>query len=166
MSRLGYVLIIFFLVPLQITLGAIPGLWNVGPDLTLMALYLVGLTGGRAFYMGIALGSIMDLFSGGLLGLNILTKSLIGFFSEMIGKRIVSVRPVIHLGTILALTVSNDIFMLLLLNLFSTGNYAAGLWRQLLLQSAYNLLLGFPFILIIQRRLGAEEPLLDILKRI
>ncbi len=166
MSRLSYILIILFLIPFQIILSGLPGLWAVRPDLVLVTLYLVGLTGGRAFYMGILLGFILDLFSGGPLGLNILTKSLVGFFSELIGKRIVSVRFVIHLGAILLLTISNETLTLFFLNLFYSVNYTMHFWGQFVLRSAYNLFLGFPFILMIQRRLNTEESLLDILKRI
>jgi rod shape-determining protein MreD len=62
----------------------------VRPDLCLIASFLIGFLAGEVdgVMMGLALGFVQDLFSAGGLGLNLLTKGLIGLLAGLIGRHL------------------------------------------------------------------------------
>ena len=83
-----YVALLVFLVPLQITLVEYISLGGVKPDLCLVVTCLVGFLAGptRGFGVGVGLGFIQDTFSAGWVGLNLITKGLVGIVAGTAAK--------------------------------------------------------------------------------
>ena len=82
---LGFFLL---LVPVQVTVLDHISPWGIRPDLCLVATCLMGFLGGKrkGCGIGIGLGYIQDLFSGGTGIVNLLTKGLVGLFSGVVAK--------------------------------------------------------------------------------
>jgi cell shape-determining protein MreD len=87
----------------------------VRPDLCLIATFLVGFLVGEfdGVMMGIALGFVQDLFSGGDSGLNLITKGLIGLLAGMAGQHLANATTVAVLALLLsASVVSGFVFVM------------------------------------------------------
>ncbi|RMH08394.1 MAG: hypothetical protein D6704_03225 [Nitrospirae bacterium] len=81
MKLLLYAGLIFLLVPIQTTILHSLSPFGIRPDLCLVAACLIGFWTGHVEggAMGGLLGFVQDLFSGGTLWLNTVTKALVGF---------------------------------------------------------------------------------------
>ncbi|GJL50552.1 hypothetical protein [Candidatus Nitrospira salsa] len=88
MYSVFYLTLLFLLVPIQVTVLGRISPWGVEPDLCLVATCLVGFLFGkrRGLGLGVGLGFIQDLFSGGAGIVNLITKGLAGFLSGMVAK--------------------------------------------------------------------------------
>ena len=88
MNSLLYLGLFLFLVPVQTTLLEHISLWEVKPDLCLVATCLVGFLGGQSkgFWVGIGLGFIQDMYSAAGIGLNMITKGIAGVVSGTAAK--------------------------------------------------------------------------------
>ena len=77
--------LVCLLVPIQTTLLNYLTIGGVKPDLCLVTTCLVGFFAGRGkgLAMGMGLGFLQDFFSVGGLGLNMMTKGLVGILSSM-----------------------------------------------------------------------------------
>lgn len=97
MRLLGYVLLIAALVPLQIVLIPYVSVWNVKPDLGLIAVCLAGLVGGEleGLLLGLAIGGGMSLFSAEDLGYSMLIKGSVGWLSGVAGRQIAHITPLV-----------------------------------------------------------------------
>ncbi len=97
MKVLLYALLIALLVPLQAILLPHLSVWNVKPDLSLIAACLIGFLAGEleGVLVGLALGWVMSLFSAEDLGYSMLTKGGIGFLSGLAGRQIAHMTPVV-----------------------------------------------------------------------
>ena len=75
MKFLFYLILVLLLVPLQTTLLPHLSVWNIKPDLGLVAAALVGLFAGEleGLLVGLAIGWVLSLFSAGELWLSLLT---------------------------------------------------------------------------------------------
>ncbi|HXC61780.1 MAG TPA: rod shape-determining protein MreD, partial [Nitrospiria bacterium] len=87
MKLVWYLLILILFVPVQSILMASISLNGVQPDLGLILLYFIGLVYGEidGVLLGLIIGFLMDLFSGGPLGPNLVSKTLLGWVSGMAG---------------------------------------------------------------------------------
>ncbi len=90
MKALLYSGLLFFLVPLQVTVVPSLTLWGISPDLCLVAACIVGfwfgpLVGGA---LGGALGFGLDTFSASGIWLNTVSKAAIGFLCGQLGKNL------------------------------------------------------------------------------
>jgi len=105
MKILFYVLLIAVLVPLQAIVLPHLSVWNVKPDLGLVAVCLIGFLAGEleGVVVGLTLGWVMSLFSADDLGYSMLTKGGIGFLSGLAGRQIAHMTPaVLALGLMIA----------------------------------------------------------------
>jgi hypothetical protein len=85
-----YLTLVLLLVPLQTTLLPHLSLWNVKPDLGLVAAALVGLFAGEleGLFVGLAIGWVLSLFSAGELWLSLLTNGGVGLLAGFLGRQV------------------------------------------------------------------------------
>jgi len=104
-----YLILVLLLVPLQTTLLPHLSVWNVKPDLGLVAALLVGLFAGEleGLLVGLAIGWILSLFSAGELWLSLLTNGGAGLLAGFLGRQVSQMTSVsLGLGLLLVSLVS------------------------------------------------------------
>jgi hypothetical protein len=90
MKYLFYLILVLLLVPLQTTLLPHLSVWNIKPDLGLVAAALVGLFAGEleGLLVGLAIGWVLSLFSAGELWLSLLTNGGVGLLAGFLGRQV------------------------------------------------------------------------------
>ncbi len=90
MKSVIYLILVLLLVPLQTTLLPHLSVWNVKPDLGLVAAVLVGLFAGEleGLLVGLAIGWVLSLFSAGELWLSLLTNGGAGLLAGFLGRQV------------------------------------------------------------------------------
>lgn len=96
MKFLLYLVLVLLLVPLQTTLLPHLSVWNIKPDLGLVAAAFVGLFAGEmeGLLVGLAIGWILSLFSAGELWLSLLTNGGIGLLAGFLGRQVSQVTSI------------------------------------------------------------------------
>ncbi|GJL77721.1 MAG: rod shape-determining protein MreD [Nitrospinaceae bacterium] len=130
---------------------------GVTPDLILIFVVFCGINmhGGRGVGMGFAVGFIQDCLSGGLLGVNTLSKSLIAFiFSALKDKILVEGLLSIFLFIIFASMLDGMIFYLVMVTLFKGEISGSFLFSSVPVYAIYNGCVGpiLFYILDLNRR--------------
>ncbi len=100
-----YALLILLLVPLQTTLLPHMSVWNVKPDLGLVAAGLVGLLAAEleGLLVGLAIGWVINMFSAGELWLSLLTYGGVGLIAGFLGRQVSHVTAIsLGVGLLLA----------------------------------------------------------------
>jgi hypothetical protein len=90
MKFLFYLILVLLLVPLQTTLLPHLSVWNIKPDLGLVAAALVGLLTGEleGLLVGLAIGWVLNLFSAGELWLSLMTNGGVGLLAGFLGRQV------------------------------------------------------------------------------
>ncbi|MBI5317689.1 MAG: hypothetical protein HZB34_17150 [Nitrospirae bacterium] len=90
MKSVIYLILVLLLVPLQTTLLPHLSVWNVKPDMGLVAAVLVGLFAGEleGLLVGLAIGWVLSLFSAGELWLSLLTNGGAGLLAGFLGRQV------------------------------------------------------------------------------
>ena len=98
-------------IVLQSTIFARINLFGVKPDLILVVTVCFGLLYGPlpGLYVGLAGGFLLDLAGGGLLGINVLTKALLGYGAGYMGKTVFKDNLLIPLVVSAAATLAGEI---------------------------------------------------------
>ena len=112
MRMLVYGGIIAALVAIHTTLLSYVSVWDVKPDVGLVAVCLIGLLAGEleGLVVGLALGWAMSLFSATDLAASMVAKGSVGFLSGLAGRQIAQVTPLVLVsGLVIASTLSNGI---------------------------------------------------------
>ena len=96
MKYLFYLILVLLLVPLQTTLLPHLSVWNIKPDLGLVAAALVGLFAGEldGLLVGLAIGWVLSLFSAGELWLSLLTNGGVGLLAGFLGRQVSQVTSI------------------------------------------------------------------------
>ena len=96
MKFLFYLILVLLLVPLQTTLLPHLSVWNIKPDLGLVAAALVGLFAGEleGLLVGLAIGWVLSLFSAGELWLSLLTNGGVGLLTGFLGRQVSQVTAI------------------------------------------------------------------------
>lgn len=158
---IAFTLIIFLIaIVLQTTVLHYLPIGGVKPDLVLIIVVYLGLVKGSdaGCVSGFFFGLIEDVCSVGTdLGSNALTKTIIGFFCGISGKRIYTQSLLSH---ILCVGIGTVVDVVLLLSIKGFGSVPN--WKQLVLyQTLYNIICC-PLILLIfrqgEKRLGVKTP--------
>ena len=91
-----YLILVLLLVPLQTTLLPHLSVWNIKPDLGLVAAALVGLLAGEleGLLVGLAIGWVLNLFSAGELWLSLLTNGGVGLLAGFLGRQVSQVTSI------------------------------------------------------------------------
>ena len=157
----AFTLIIFLIaIVLQTTVFHFLPIGGVKPDLVLIIVVYLGLVKGSdaGCVSGFFFGLIEDICSyGTALGSHALTKTIIGFFCGISGKRIYTQSLLSHL---LCVGIGTIVDVVLLLSIKGFGSVPN--WKQLVLyQPLYNIICC-PLILLIfrqgEKRLGVKTP--------
>lgn len=96
MKFLLYLVLVLLLVPLQTTLLPHLSVWNIKPDLGLVAAAFAGLFAGEmeGLLVGLAIGWILSLFSAGELWLSLLTNGGVGLLAGFLGRQVSQVTSI------------------------------------------------------------------------
>jgi rod shape-determining protein MreD len=94
-------------------------IFGVPPELTVIVVYYIGVTGGAAkgILLGSLIGIIEDSITGGIIGPNLLGEGMVGFFSSSIAGGLFRWTPLLGLLIIFALTML-DGFVVFLSRMF------------------------------------------------
>ncbi|MBI5181638.1 MAG: rod shape-determining protein MreD [Nitrospirae bacterium] len=166
MKKLLLLTIGLIIVSLQSSLANSIALLDVKPDLIFIFVYALGLIYNeeKAILMGAGLGFASDVFSGGPLGLNLLTKGITGFASGLLGKRAINMRLRLQILVIFFVTILEVLTQAMLIGIFSRGA-ATTLWIKAgFLQALYNSLFAFLFLWPLIKRLMREREWAESLK--
>jgi uncharacterized membrane protein len=104
-----YLVLVLVLVPLQTTLLPHLSLWNIKPDLGLVAAVLIGLFAGEleGLLVGLAIGWVLSLFSAGELWFSLLTNGGVGLLAGFLGRQVSQVTSIsLGVGLLLVSLVS------------------------------------------------------------
>jgi hypothetical protein len=96
MKFLFYIILMLLLVPLQTTLLPHLSVWNIKPDLGLVAAALVGLFAAEleGLLVGLAIGWVLSFFSAGELWLSLLTNGGVGLLAGFLGRQVSQVTAI------------------------------------------------------------------------
>jgi rod shape-determining protein MreD len=161
MKVLGYAALILLLVPLQVVLVDRITLFDVRPDLGLVAVCLIGLYGGEmdALLAGIAIGFAQDLFSGGGQWGNLCLKPMLGLIVGLASRNLVNLTGLFAVGLILGLSVLSGTVMYLLKAFTGPGaSFFLAAHGIILPQACYDALVGLALLKILQRWRAPRMP--------
>ena len=107
-------------IVLQSTIFARINLFGVIPDLILIVTVCFGLFYGPlpGLYLGLAGGFLLDLAGGGILGINVLTKALLGYGAGYMGKTVFKDNMLIPLAVSAVATLAGEITAFIFLTAF------------------------------------------------
>jgi len=96
MKFLLYLILVLLLVPVQTTLLPHLSVWNIKPDLGLVAAAFVGLFAGEmeGLLVGLAIGWVLSLFSAGEFWLSLLTNGGVGLLAGFLGRQVSQVTSI------------------------------------------------------------------------
>ncbi len=102
MKTLRWTVLLVMLVPLQAVVLPYLSVWNVKPDLGLVAVCLIGLLGGEldGLLAGLMIGWVMSLFSAEEVGASMLIKGGVGLLTGAIGRQLAHLTPLVVVLTL------------------------------------------------------------------
>jgi rod shape-determining protein MreD len=132
------------------TLGPALRIADVAPDIPLIVVVLLALRRGPEFGCGAGFmaGLLQDAASGGLLGVQALTKAVIGFVIGLVGSRLRVSQPLVQVPGLVVLTIAEGLARFGLLKLFHFPAPFGELMAYVVLpQALYNGFLGAALVL-------------------
>ncbi len=123
---------------------------DVAPDIPLIVVVLLALRRGPEFgsLAGFAAGLLQDAAGGGLLGVQALTKAVLGFSIGSIGARLRVTQPLVQVPGLVLLSVLEGLLRFAVLNLFRFPARFSELMTYVVLpQALYNGFLGAALVL-------------------
>lgn len=163
MKVLLYAVLIAGLVPMQAILLPHLSVWNVKPDLGLIAVWLIGLFGWEleGLLVGLVVGWVMSLFSAGDLTYGMLTKGGVGFLAGLMGRHMAHVTPVVLVTGLLVASILTGLVTAWSLK----PNQEQDLWwavRTVVLpQACFDGVVGGMLYWLVWSRLNIERFVLD-----
>jgi len=158
------VIIALLLVPIQTTWLTAAGMHTVHPDLVLLFVYFAGFYGGEwaGIVAGSALGLMMDLVSGGPIGLNIGSKAIMGLLSGLLGRFFLDTTATLTMGMVLLLSIVDGIVVFTFHQWILNGIPFVEVFRWTVLPEAlYNTVTGGLVFWMIVRRLDIKKSWAD-----
>ena len=125
----------------QATFGSVLRVGNVTPDIPLIAVVLLALRRGPEFgcAAGFAAGILQDTASGGLIGVQALTKALIGFGIGLAAHRLRVTQPLVQVPGLIVLSVAEGLVRFALLAVFHfPAHFSQVMTYVILPQAVYN----------------------------
>jgi len=129
----------------QATLAPALRIADVAPDIPLIMVVLLALRRGPEFgcVAGFAAGLLQDVAAGGLIGVQALTKALVGFGIGAAGGRLRATQPLVQVPGLIILTIAEALVRFALLQLFRFPAPFGELMTYVVLpQALYNGFLG------------------------
>jgi len=138
MNLLIYIGLVLLLIPLQTTLLLHVTVWEVKPDMGLVAACFVGLFAGelRGVVVGLAIGWALNLFSAGDLWISLVTKGGAGFCAGMMGRHLTYVSPTLMGIGVFAVSCLSGLVELFALTSLSESWWRV--WSFILPQACYD----------------------------
>ena len=146
-------------IVLQSTIFARINLFGVRPDLILVVTVCFGLLYGPlpGLYVGLAGGFLLDLAGGGILGINLLLKALLGYGAGYMGRTVFKDNFLIPLAVSAVGTLAGEIAAFICLTTFGwQGRFFNYLFTTILPLTFYHLLLTAPVYFLFLRRLNLQ----------
>ena len=150
-----YLIVLLLLIPVQASLFNPLSLGGIKPDLGLALLYIVGILTGpaEATIAGIGIGLIQDIGSASLIGVNGLTRGLVGLAAGLLGKQVLDVRSPTNSIFIALFSLVEGIFIALFVQVYyGSVPFFSILTRRLLPQAIYTGLLGFVLLRLMNHK--------------
>ena len=125
---------------------------NVAPDIPLIIVVLLALRRGPEFgcVTGFAAGLLQDVAAGGLIGVQALTKALVGFGLGAAGSRLRVTQPLVQVSGLIILTMAEALARFALLQLFRFPAPFGQLMTYVVLpQALYNGFLGAALVFVL-----------------
>ena len=123
---------------------------GVSPDLPLILVVLLALRRGPEFgcLAGFATGLLQDAASGGLIGIQALTKGMVGFVIGALGGRLRVTQPLVQVPGLVLLSLAEGMARFALLKVFQfPATFGEVMTYVVLPQALYNGFLGAAFVL-------------------
>ena len=134
----------------QTTLGSFIRVGDIVPDIPLTVVALLALRRGPEIgcLAGFGSGLLQDALAGGLIGVQALTKALIGFTLGQIGGHLWVHEPLVQVVGLVALSIVEGIARFLLMQFFHfPGAFGDLMLHVILPQSLYNGVIGAALVL-------------------
>ena len=134
----------------QATIAPALRIGDIAPDLPLIVVVLLALRRGPEFgcVAGFAAGLLQDVAGGGLLGIQALTKALVGFAIGAVGSELRVTQPLVQVPGLAVLTIVEGVVRYTLLKLFHFPVPFGELMMYVVLpQALYNGFLGAALVL-------------------
>ena len=114
-----YIVVFVLFIPLQSIVFNWVSIFGIKPDLSLWIVYLAGFVEGewKGGMMGFLCGMVSDSFSPGKKGVNIFIKTLLGFFSGVVGRVLVETKAFFHFGMLFLFSLTQGILVYWVLQL-------------------------------------------------
>jgi rod shape-determining protein MreD len=135
--------------------GPLASLLSVGdvvPDIPLIAVVMLALRRGPEFgcLAGFVSGLFQDVSTGGLIGVQALTKTLVGFAIGASGSRLSVTSPLVQVPGLVLLTLAEGLARFALLQMFRfPAAFGELMAYQVLPQALYNGLLGAAVVFVL-----------------
>src|SRR6184192_3955753 len=127
------------------TLAPALGIGDIAPDLPLIVVVLLALRRGAEFgcVAGFGAGLLQDAAGGGLIGVQALTKAVIGFAVGAAGARLSVTQPLVQVPGLVLLTIAEGVARFALLQIFRfPAAFGDVMLYVVLPQALYNGFLG------------------------
>lgn len=163
MKVLWYVLLIAVLVPIQSILLPHLSVWNVKPDLALIAACLVGFLVGEieGLVFGLAVGWAISLFSAEDLGYSMVTKGSVGLLSGLAGRQIAHMTLALLVLALLAASAGAGLAAAMTLRLSEHQDVWWALRTIVLPQACFDAAVGGLLYWVIASRLNVDRFTMD-----
>jgi rod shape-determining protein MreD len=148
-----YVLLIVAVVPVQLVLLERLSIGGVHTDLALVVVCLIGFQAGEmdAIAVGLLLGFMQDLFSGGQHWENLWLKPMIGLLAGLASRNVMNFTLLFSLACMLALSIFSGSVMYIVKSVQGSGiDFLASAQNIILPQAVYDAVLGVTILKIIQ----------------
>lgn len=154
--------ILLFLIPVQTLLLEKIQFAGIKPDLALILVYCFSWAKGEihGLLWGVALGGMIDLFSIGLLGVNFILKTTIGFTIGMLGRSFLNLSLLWNVLIFFFISLLHDFLGTLLVEGMREGGFFLTVRPDMLGRAFYNSLFAMGLLFLFSKRRG-EKGLFD-----
>lgn len=159
MKPLLYALLVMLLVPLQTTLLPHVSVWNVKPDLGLVAASLVGVLAAEleGLFVGLAIGWVLNLYSAGELWLSLLTYGGVGLVAGFLGRQVSHVTAIsLGIGLLLA-SVASGLVAAMSAKIFDMSQMWWMIESIVLPQACYDAVVGAGLFALLSQRFNVTR---------
>ena len=151
-----YVGLVVFLVPVQTTLLPHVAIWDIRPDLGLVAAALIGVLAGEleGLLVGLAIGWILNLYSAGDLWLNLVTTGGAGLFAGLLAKQVAEITPTILSIGLLLLSLVGGVVAVFSMKYESMGDTWWMVQFVVVPQACFDAVVGAGLLWLLEQRLS------------
>lgn len=156
MRALGIIILLILVFSLQTTVLRLIEIGGVRPDLITIAIVFIGyhFPRGNSILAGGLLGLAQDALSGGIIGMNMLSKGLIGFCVVFLKESIILENFFSQFFLIAGATVLEGLAFQFLSDAFPMIHLADGFWKDVAVSALYNGSAGPIGFFILRRKIA------------